>query len=252
MVSAVSFAGVNAPLVGTPTFTTVQVTAPAVSAAGPVAVSVTATGSTSGKVDAFTYTAVAPGKATAVTGVPGNKQVTVSWKAPAFTGGVPIASYLVTPSPSGAPCATTSTSCTIGGLTNGAPYTFTVTTTNTASLTSVSDVSPAVTPVIALSLKVKAKKASYRPGRWGTSTLVSWAKKSTKANRMVTRTCTNGTGLSSSKLCKFTVYKTGKVKVRTKGFKNVVVTISIVATPKSSAGPTYGPSPTWTRSWNVR
>jgi hypothetical protein len=116
----------------------------------------------------------------------------------------------------------------------------------------VSDPSPAVTPVIALSLKVKAKKASYRPGRWGTRTLVSWAKKPSKANRMVTRTCTNASGIASSKLCKFTVYKSGKVKVRTKGYRNVVITVSIVATPKASAGPTYGPSPTWTRTWNVR
>ena len=251
-VTQVSFNGVVAEQTGPALPTTIPVKVPPATFAGPVTVQVKWAGNIAGKADAFTYTPVAPGKATEVFGARGNKQVTVSWKAPAFTGGVPIASYLVTPSPSGAPCATTSTSCTIGGLTNGAPYTFTVTTTNTASLTSVSDVSPAVTPVIALSLKVKAKKASYRPGRWGTRTLVSWAKKSTKANRMVTRTCTNGTGLSSSKLCRFTVYKTGKVKVRTKGFKNVVVTISIVATPKSSAGPMYGPSPTWTRTWKVR
>ena len=241
-ITAVTFNGVPAEQVGPVFPTTMPVKVPAATLAGPVTVQVKWAGNLSGKVDAFTYTPVAPGQATEVFGARGDRQVTVSWKAPAFTGGVPIASYLVTPSPSGAPCATSSTSCTIGGLTNGAPYTFTVTTTNTASLTSVSAASPAVTPVIAMSLKVKAKKASYRPGRWGTRTMVSWAKKSTKANRMVTRTCTNGTGLSSSKLCKFTVYKTGKVKVRTKGFKNVVVTISIVATPKSSAGPTYGPS----------
>jgi hypothetical protein len=57
---------------------------------------------------------------------------------------------------------------------------------------------------------VKAKKASYRPGRWGTRTLASWAKKPSKANRVVTRTCTNATGTASSKLCKFMVYKSGK------------------------------------------
>ena len=101
-------------------------------------------------------------------------------------------------------------------------------------------------------LKVKAKKASYRPSRWGTTTLVTSAKKSAKANRVVTRTCTNGTGLSSWKLCRFTVYKSGKVKVRTRGYRNVVVTVSIVAVPKASAGPTYGASPTWTRTWRVR
>ena len=251
-VTQVTFNGVVAEQTGPALPNTIPVKVPAGTVAGPVTVQVKWAGNIAGKADAFTYTPVEPGKATEVFGARGNKQVTVSWKPPAFTGGVPIASYLVTPSPSGAPCATTSTSCTIGGLTNGTAYTFTVTTTNTASLSSVSDPSPAVTPVIALSLKVKAKKASYRPGRWGTRTLVSWAKKPSNANRMVTRTCTNGTGIASSKLCKFTVYKSGKVKVRTRGYRNVVITISIVAVPKASAGPTYGPSPTWSRTWRVR
>ena len=251
-VTSVTFNGVAGEILGSPEPTAVKVKTPAVSVAGPVTVHVIWGANTAGLLNAFTYTAVAPGKATEVFGARGNKQVTVSWKAPTFTGGVPISSYLVTPSPSGAPCSTTGTSCTIGGLTNGAPYTFTVTTTNTASLSSVSDPSPAVTPVIALSLKVKAKKASYRPGRWGTRTLVSWAKKPSNANRMVTRSCTNGTGIASSKLCRFTVYKSGKVKVRTRGYRNVVITVSIVATPKSSAGPIYGPSPTWTRTWHVK
>ena len=250
-VTAVAFGGV--PATGVVAVSPTQVTAVAPAhAVGKVDVAVTWGSKVAGLANAFEYQAVAPAKATAVGGVPGDKQVTVSWTAPADTGGAPIASFTVTPTPAGPACATTATSCTIGGLTNGTPYTFTVTTTNTASLSSVSNPSTAVTPVIAVSLKVKAKKASYRPSRRGTTTLVNWAKKSSKANRMVTRTCTNGTGLSSSKLCRFTVYKTGKVKVRTKGFKNVVVTISIVATPKSSAGPTYGPSPTWTRTWNVR
>ncbi|MGB3676304.1 MAG: fibronectin type III domain-containing protein [Candidatus Nanopelagicales bacterium] len=251
-VTQVTFNGVVAEQTDPALPTSIPVKVPAATLAGPVTVQVKWAGNIAGKADAFTYTAVAPGTATEVFGTRGNQQVTVSWKAPAFTGGVPIASYLVTPSPSGAPCSTTGTSCTIGGLTNGTPYTFTVTTTNTASLSSVSAPSPAVTPVIALSLKVKAKKASYRPGRWGTRTLVSWAKKPSNANRMVTRKCTNGTGIASSKLCKFTVYKSGKVKVRTRGYRNVVITVSIVSTPKSSAGPMYGPSPTWTRTWRAK
>ena len=140
-VTQVTFNGVVAEQAGPALPTTIPVKVPAATVAGPVTVQVKWAGNIAGMADAFTYTPVAPGKATEVFGARGNKQVTVSWKAPAFTGGVPIASYTVTPSPSGAPCATTSTSCTIGGLTNGAPYTFTVTTTNTASLASVSDVS---------------------------------------------------------------------------------------------------------------
>ena len=99
---------------------------------------------------------------------------------------------------------------------------------------------------------MKAKKASYRPGRRGTTTLVTSAKKSTKANRMVTRTCTNGTGLSSSKLCRFTVYKSGKVKVRTKGLPERGGHGQHRGRPEVRAGPTYGPSPTWTRTWRVQ
>ena len=37
-----------------------------------------------------------------------------------------------------------------------------------------------------------------------------------------------------------------------KGYRNVRITISIQAQPKSSAGLTYGPSPVWTRTWSVK
>ncbi len=121
-VTQVTFNGVVAEQTGPALPTTIPVKVPAATLAGPVTIQVKWAGNIAGKADAFTYTPVAPGKATEVLGARGNQQVTVSWKAPAFTGGVPIASYLVTPSPSGAPCATTSTSCTIAGLTNGTPY----------------------------------------------------------------------------------------------------------------------------------
>lgn len=250
-VTGVSFGGVPATNVVAVSPTQVTAVAPA-HAVGTVDVVVLWGSKVAGIANAFAYQAVAPGKASGVTGVPGNAQVTVSWTAPADSGGVPIASYQVTPTPAGPACATTATTCTIGGLTNGTAYTFTVRATNTAGLSSVSDPSSAVTPVIASRLKVKAKKASYRPARWGTRTLVTSVKKSSNARLVVTRSCTNGTWRSSSTLCKFTVYKSGKVKVRTKGYRNVRVTISIVAVPRASAGPVYGPSPTWTRTWRVK
>jgi len=62
----------------------------------------------------------------AVTATPGTDQASVSWTAPEDS----VDSYTVTASPGGATCTTTSTSgCTVTGLTAGTQYTFTVTST---------------------------------------------------------------------------------------------------------------------------
>ncbi|WP_312305570.1 kelch repeat-containing protein, partial [Pulveribacter sp.] len=70
----------------------------------------------------FTDPAGTPG------GTAGNGQVTVSWTSPAYTGGNPPEGYAATASPGGAGCTAVApaTSCTVTGLTNGTPYTFTV------------------------------------------------------------------------------------------------------------------------------
>jgi hypothetical protein len=60
----------------------------------------------------------------------------VSWNAPTSTGGSEITSYRVTASPGGQTCTTSTTSCIVLGLTNGTTYSFTVTATNKAGLTS--------------------------------------------------------------------------------------------------------------------
>jgi hypothetical protein len=89
----------------------------------------------------------APDAPTAVTGTPGNTKVTVSWTAPESDGGSPISSYTATASPGGNTCTTTgATTCAISGLTNGTPYTFTVTATNEAGTGPDSTPSVAVTP----------------------------------------------------------------------------------------------------------
>jgi hypothetical protein len=234
------------------TRTKVCVRNPAATTAGPVDVSVkwdTFGGTASG---AFTYTAVAPRKATGVSGAPGKGQVTVSWTPPSDTGGVPVASYTVTPTPAGPACATTATYCTIAGLTNGTKYRFMVRTTNTANLSSDSDASAEVTPYIPLTQKVKAKKASSKLPRKGFTTVVNWVKKPSYSSRVMTVTCTDGTGRSSGKLCRIYTYRTGKVKVRTKGYRNVTLTITVHVIPKAGAPAQYGPSAMWTRTWRVR
>lgn len=64
------------------------------------------------------------GAPTARSAAHGDQSATVSWTAPA-TGPTPLM-YAVTATPGGATCSTASTSCTVRGLDNGTPYTFTV------------------------------------------------------------------------------------------------------------------------------
>jgi hypothetical protein len=100
--------------------------------------------------------ASAPAAPTGVSASGGNAQATVSWTAPA-DGGSPITSYTVTPyigttaqtptTITGNPPATTAT---IGGLTNGTPYTFTVKATNAVGTGQPSAASNAVTPSAAV------------------------------------------------------------------------------------------------------
>jgi len=71
------------------------------------------------------------GVPTGVRGTGGNGFVTVSWSAPANPGVAPITGYTVTSSPASKTCNSTGVlACTIAGLTNGTPYTFTVTAKN--------------------------------------------------------------------------------------------------------------------------
>ena len=88
-----------------------------------------------------------PGAPTAVTAVPGDGTVSLSWTAPANTGGASILSYTATASPGGATCTTTgATTCLVTGLKNGTSYTFTVTATNIAGTSAASAASAKVTP----------------------------------------------------------------------------------------------------------
>ena len=79
---------------------------------------------------------------------PGNAQVTVNWLAPHQNGGAPVTGYVVTASPGGAQCTTSTTSCTVTGLTNGTAYTVTVLATNAAGSSPASARSVTVTPAV--------------------------------------------------------------------------------------------------------
>ena len=109
----------------------------------------------------------APGAPTGVTATTGNAQASVSWTAPASTGGSPVTGYTVTASPGGKTATTTgATTATVTGLTNGTSYTFTVTATNTAGISTPSAPSTAVTPLGTLT----AAPTPTVPGRrrWAT------------------------------------------------------------------------------------
>ena len=92
--------------------------------------------------------ATAPGAPTGATATAGNGSALVSWTAPASDGGSPITGYTATASPGGATCGWTSgpLACTVTGLANGTPYTFTVSAANAAGPGLPSAASAPVTP----------------------------------------------------------------------------------------------------------
>lgn len=68
----------------------------------------------------------------AVSAARGVNSAVVSWQAPADLGGRPVSLYTVTATPGGGTCTSLSTSCTVGNLTPGVDYSFTVVATNAA------------------------------------------------------------------------------------------------------------------------
>jgi hypothetical protein len=94
---------------------------------------------------------VAPDAPTGVSATPGNGQLTVAWSAPANNGGSAITGYTVTVAAGSSSSQVPSvdgvtTSATVSGLTNGTPYTVTVSATNSVG-TSPDSASVSATPV---------------------------------------------------------------------------------------------------------
>jgi len=100
-----------------------------------------------------------------ITGVvSGNAQATVSFTAPSSNGGSVITSYTATSSPGGFTGAVSQSgdgTITVSGLTNGTPYTFTVTATNTIGTSAASAASSSVTPFLAIGDTYQGGKIAY-------------------------------------------------------------------------------------------
>lgn len=83
---------------------------------------------------------------TSVQAVAGDTTAVVTWSPPPSSGSYAISTYLVTSTPDSRTCLTTTTGCTMTGLRNGVPYTFTVQALTGAGWSPASQPSPAVIP----------------------------------------------------------------------------------------------------------
>ena len=95
------------------------------------------------------YEPTVPGRPINVLTTPESLAVKVSWVKPQLDGGDPITGYTVTAAPGGKTCTAGAqgTSCTIDGLTNFTPYTFTVKATNKNGDSLPSDPPVSATPI---------------------------------------------------------------------------------------------------------
>lgn len=94
----------------------------------------------------FAVNAIVPGAPSIGTATAGDTQASVTFTAPASTGGAAITGYTVTSNPGGFTGTGAGSPITVTGLTNGVAYTFTVTATNSAGTGAASVASNSVTP----------------------------------------------------------------------------------------------------------
>jgi uncharacterized repeat protein (TIGR02543 family) len=194
-----------------------------VTATSVVGTSVASTASTAAAVNAV------PSVPLSVTAVAANASAAVTWGAPANVNGSAITGYAVTAYDANNNVAGTCTSvapattCVVGSLTNGTPYTFKVTATNAIGTSSESLASTAVTPstnpnaptgVTAAMGDEQATVSFLAPTNTGGSAILSYTVTSSPGNFTCTvnapATSCNVTGLTNGTAYTFTVKATNK------------------------------------------
>jgi hypothetical protein len=169
-----------------------------------------------------------PSAPTGVQGVGHNQAVDVTWTAPSNPGSSPITGYTVTSAPDGKTCTTTGAlACTVGTLTNGTPYTFTVTATNSAGTGPASAASAPVTPNPGPPLAPTGVTAT----RGDTSALVSWTAPDANGSPITGYTVTASDGVHT---CTTTVALSCTVNNLTNG---TAYTFTVTATSLLGTGP---------------
>src|SRR5581483_10076208 len=152
-----------------------------------------------------------PGAPTGVVAATANSSAVVTWSVPADNGGAAITSYRITTTGPGAPgpltVAAPATGAAVGGLTNGASYTFTVAATNVAGTGVESAVSNAVVPLTVpsqpTSVTAKAGDGSAKiswspPSDTGGSAISAYTVKVKLSGSEVTHVAVDGSSLTTT------------------------------------------------------
>jgi hypothetical protein len=169
-----------------------------------------------------------PTAPTGATATPYHASALVSWTA-ADPNGSPITSYTVTPSADGVPCTWTSgpLSCTVTGLIDTKPYTFTVTATNDVGTGLASTASAAVLP-----LPVPDAPANLAALGLDGKAFVSWTAPASNDGTAVTYTVTTAPDNKSCTLAP------GDVSCTIEGLTNrTQYTVTVTASNSTGPGP---------------
>ncbi|WP_093981700.1 Ig-like domain-containing protein [Shewanella algae] len=176
----------------------------------------------------FTVNAVVPGAPTSVSAVAADASATVSFSAPASTGGAAISSYTVTSTPGGLTSSGAGSPLTVSGLSNGTDYSFSVSASNTAGTGPASSPSNTVTP------KANQSISFNNPGAQDFGTAP-------------TLTATASSGLTPV----FSSNSTGVCTITTTGTLSFISTGSCSINADQAGDSSYNAAPTVTQSFTV-